>query len=155
MAPSVRRKPRKFRLWKGILIVAKELFNCRRTSGDAEFRRVRALAYVDLNRTINGRLGSDWKPRAGDLRNVDLERSRSQPRRPRRRIADDNFSVGLSFINEKLVLGLHLRDEKTECADGGNNSRLFHGDVSGNLILVSPLAVYPPFLSRRRQTLRW
>jgi hypothetical protein len=35
-------------------------------SGEAEFRRVRTLAYVDLNRNIGGRLDSDWKPRAGD-----------------------------------------------------------------------------------------
>jgi len=31
----------------------------------------------------NSRLGSDWKPRAGDIRNVDLQFSRRQPRRTR------------------------------------------------------------------------
>ena len=44
-------------------------------SSDAEFRRVRALAYVDLNRNINGKLGSDWKPRAGDAAANRVERA--------------------------------------------------------------------------------
>jgi hypothetical protein len=71
-------------------------------SGDAEFRRLRALACVDLNRNIGGKLGSDWKPRAGDLRTVGLQLSRRQPRRTRRRFTDDNFSVSLSFLAEIL-----------------------------------------------------
>jgi len=100
-------------------------------SGDAEFRRVRALAYVDLNRNIGGRLDPDWKPRAGDLRNVGLELSCRQTRRTRRRFTDDNFSVSLSFINEKPVLGFHLRRGKTDCADDGKNSKRLLGDVSG------------------------
>ena len=100
-------------------------------SGDAEFRRVRALAYVDLNRNIGGRLDPDWKPRAGDLRNVGLELSCRQTRRTRRRFTDDNFSVSLSFINKKLVLGFHLRRGKTDCADDGKNSKRLLGDVSG------------------------
>ena len=105
-------------------------------SSDAEFRRVRALAYVDLNRYIGRRLNSDWKPRVGDLRNVGLELSCRQPRRTRRRFDDDNFSVSLSFINEKLVLCVHLRDGKTACADDANNSKPFHSDVSGHRFTV-------------------
>ena len=96
-------------------------------SSYAEFRRVRALACVDLNRNINGRLDSDWKPRAGNLRHVGLQFSRRQPRRTRRRFADDIFSASLSLINEKPVLGVHMREGKTECADGDNNSKLLHG----------------------------
>ncbi|MFT5528037.1 MAG: hypothetical protein ACI9HK_006025 [Pirellulaceae bacterium] len=46
-----------------------------------------------------------WKPRAGDLRNAGLQLSRRQPRRTRRSFADNNFSVSLSFISEKPVLG--------------------------------------------------
>jgi hypothetical protein len=57
-------------------------------------------------------------------------------RQPRRRFRDDNFSVSLSFINEKLVLGVHLRGGKTECADGGHNSKLYHGDVSAHRLTV-------------------
>jgi hypothetical protein len=36
----------------------------------------------------------------------------------------------------KPVLGVHLRDGKTECADGGNNSKRFRGDVSGHRFTV-------------------
>jgi len=57
-------------------------------------------------------------------------------RQPRRRFADDDLSVSLSVINEKLVLGIHLRDGNTECADDGNNSKLYHGDVSGHWLNV-------------------
>ena len=87
------------------------------------------LVVVDDEQRAVLRLGFDWKPPAGELRTLGLQLS---CRQPRRRFADDNFSVSLSFINEKLVLGVHLRDGKTECANGGNNSKLFHGDVSGN-----------------------
>ncbi|MFT5322460.1 MAG: hypothetical protein ACI8P0_000295 [Planctomycetaceae bacterium] len=74
-----------------------------------------------------------WKPRVGDLRNAGLQLSRRQPRR---KFSDDNFSVRLSFINEKLAFGVHLRHAKAEHADGGNNSKLFHGDVSGHRLTV-------------------
>ena len=97
---------------------------------DAVFRCVRALAYVDLNWNIDGRIGCDRRPRAGDLRNAGLKLSRCQSRRTCRRFADDNFSVRLSVINKTTVLGFYLRDGKTECADGGNKSKLFYGDVS-------------------------
>jgi len=37
---------------------------------------------------------------------------------------------------EDVVLGVHQSDGKTECADGGNNPKLFHGDVSGHRFIV-------------------
>jgi hypothetical protein len=45
----------------------------------------------------------------------------------------DSFRL---FINEKLVVGVQLRHEKTECADDINNWKLFHGEVSGHRIPV-------------------
>jgi hypothetical protein len=36
----------------------------------------------------------------------------------------------------ECVLRFHLSHGKTECADGGNNSKRFHGDVSGHRYTV-------------------
>jgi hypothetical protein len=102
-------------------------------SGNADFLRVRAPAYVDLNRNIGGRLGSDLE---AARRRSSRRRFAAQPRRTGRSFADNNVSETLSVINKKLVLGFHLRDGKTEYADGGNNSKLSHGDVSGHLFIV-------------------
>mgnify|MGYP007026219500 CR=1 FL=1 len=75
-------------------------------SGDAEFRRVRALADVDLNRYIGGRLDSDGKPRPGDLRNVSLEFSRRQPCRACRRFCDDDLSARFAVFDKEGVGGM-------------------------------------------------
>ena len=68
---------------------------------DAEFRRVRALTYVDLNANFGGRLDSDGKPRAGDLRNVSLEFSRRQPCRACRGFCDDDLSKRFTILDEQ------------------------------------------------------
>jgi hypothetical protein len=74
--------------------------------------------------------------RAGVLRNAGLQLSY---RRTCPNFADDNFNVSLSFINQKLVLGVNLRDRKTECADSSNNSKLLYGDVSVYRLTVPSL----------------
>jgi hypothetical protein len=38
--------------------------------------------------------------------------------------------------SEKLSLGFHLRDGKTEYANDAENSKLFHGDVSEHRLTV-------------------
>jgi hypothetical protein len=94
-------------------------------SGDAEFRRVRALAYVDLNQNFGGRLDSDWKPRPGDLRNVNFELNCRLPRRTGPRFADDKFGVSRFFLNEKLVLGFTCATERLNSQTAVTTRRFF------------------------------